>query len=97
MSRMWNNDDNARTMVAAAGELIVKLEHCRAENLRLTLSRDKYSAALDHALEQCGRMEELLRECFEFIDDFSDVKDGDDGVPEANRAMSLCQRIDDFI
>lgn len=31
----------------------------------------------------------LLQEVAEFLEDYSDVRDGDDGAPVPNRAMSL--------
>ena len=34
-------------------------------------------------------LEGVIQELMEFVDDYSDVVDGDDGAPEPNRAMSL--------
>ena len=36
-----------------------------------------------------SRLEGAIQELMEFVDDYSDVVDGDDGAPEPNRAMSL--------
>ena len=51
---------------------------------------DKIQKQLDQAIA-------LLRECHEYIEPQSDVSDGDEGVPHANRAMSLTMAIDEFI
>jgi hypothetical protein len=42
-------------------------------------------------------LEELLSECAEFIESYSDVVDGDYGDPSPNRAMSLVSHIQDYI
>ena len=34
-------------------------------------------------------LEGVIQELMEFVDDYSDVVDGDDSAPEPNRAMSL--------
>ena len=34
-------------------------------------------------------LEGAIQELMEFVDDYSDVVDGDDGAPAPNRAMSL--------
>jgi hypothetical protein len=39
----------------------------------------------------------MLEECADYMDDHSDVNDGDDGQPVANRAMSLLREIDDLL
>jgi hypothetical protein len=39
----------------------------------------------------------MLEECAEFIDNYVDVVDGDDGLPQANRAMSLVSEIDEVL
>lgn len=44
-----------------------------------------------------ARLEALLNSCHEFIEPFSDVKDGDEGRPEANSAMSLCMEIERLV
>lgn len=36
-----------------------------------------------------SRLEGVIQELMEFVDDYSDVVDGDYGAPEPNRAMSL--------
>lgn len=40
---------------------------------------------------------ELLHDISDCLDDYSDVNDGDDGQPVANRAMRLQQRVDELI
>lgn len=42
-------------------------------------------------------MLEVLRECAEVLDNYSDVDDGDDGRPVANRAMQMLRAIEDVI
>jgi len=37
---------------------------------------------------------DALQQCAEFLDNYSDVNDGDDGQPVPNRAMSLLQYVD---
>ena len=39
------------------------------------------------------RLRELLEDCAEFLEDYEDVRDGDDGRQEPNAAMSLRMRI----
>lgn len=36
---------------------------------------------------------DVLNECWEFLDNYVDVNDGDDGRPVPNRAMALQQRV----
>ena len=58
---------------------------------------DKLRTALDaagfaivrKAADESERLRAALQELMEFVDEYSDVVDGDDGVPEPNRAMSL--------
>jgi len=40
-----------------------------------------------------AELEALLEQCAEFLESYSDVVDGDYGVPEPNRAMSLLSEI----
>jgi hypothetical protein len=40
---------------------------------------------------------EVLRDARELLEDYSDVDDGNDGEPVANRAMQMCQSISDAI
>ena len=41
------------------------------------------------AADRIEKLEGVIQELMEFVDEYSDVVDGDDGVPEPNRAMSL--------
>lgn len=41
------------------------------------------------AADRIEKLEGVIQELMEFVDDYSDVVDGDGGVPEPNRAMSL--------
>ena len=48
-------------------------------------------------LKAAARIQELtayLQEALEFIDNESDVVDGDDGQPQANQAMALASEIE---
>jgi hypothetical protein len=40
---------------------------------------------------------EMLQRCAELLDDYSDIRDGDDGTPRPNRAMSLLQDVEAVI
>jgi hypothetical protein len=40
---------------------------------------------------------EVLRDALELLEDYSDVDDGSDGEPVANRAMQMCTSISDVI
>jgi hypothetical protein len=42
-------------------------------------------------------LEGTILELMEFVDDYSDVVDGDYGVPEPNRAMSLLSMAQDVL
>lgn len=55
---------------------------------------------LDMAAQQIGEkryrileLEELLERCADVLDSYSDVIDGDYGIPEPNKAMSLLSEI----
>jgi hypothetical protein len=59
---------------------------------------------LDDAARKVGEqrlrilvLEELLQRCAEFLDGYSDVVDGDYGVPEPNEAMRLFTEITEEI
>jgi hypothetical protein len=41
------------------------------------------------AANRIEKLEGIIQELMEYVDEYSDVVDGDDGVPEPNRAMSL--------
>lgn len=59
-----------------------------AGNLRTVLS------ALSSQSQAAEGMAKALEECREYLDRFSDVIDGDYGVPEPNEAMQLVHEID---
>lgn len=52
------------------------------------------SLALKDAYLRIEKLEALLHDASEFLDNYSDVIDGLDGQPEANDAMILKQEID---
>ena len=63
---------------------------------RVTMLRE----LLDMAAQQIGEkryrileLEELLERCADVLDSYSDVVDGDYGVPEPNKAMALLSEI----
>ena len=63
---------------------------------RVTMFREM----LDMAAQQIGEkryrileLEELLERCADVLDSYSDVVDGDYGVPEPNKAMALLLEI----
>ena len=63
---------------------------------RVTMLRE----LLDMAAQQIGEkryrileLEELLERCADVLDSYSDVVDGDYGIPEPNKAMSLLSEI----
>jgi len=67
---------------------------------RVTMLRE----LLDMAAQQIGEkryrileLEELLERCAEFLDGYSDVVDGDYGIPEPNKAMILLSKINKAI
>jgi hypothetical protein len=43
------------------------------------------------------QLEEAVERLLEFVDDYSDVVDGDYGIPEPNEAMSLATAIRDML
>ena len=63
---------------------------------RVTMLRE----LLDMAAQQIGEkryrileLEELLERCADVLDSYSDVIDGDYGIPEPNKAMALLSEI----
>lgn len=55
------------------------------------------SDAMSKAVSRIEELEGVIRELMEFVDNYSDVVDGDYGVPEPNRAMSLLVMARDFL
>jgi len=73
-------------------ELIVRIQQA--------LGTDEVGANLIHVAQQAHdaelrtiTLEADLEECHEFIENYSDVVDGDYGHPAPNRAMRLCTMI----
>lgn len=52
-----------------------------------------------HAACRRARLEmiDALNECYEFIENYADVDDGDYGMPKPNKAMRLLQTIDEVL
>lgn len=42
-------------------------------------------------------LEAALQECYDFIENYADVVDGDDGFPEPNQAMALLGLINEAL
>jgi hypothetical protein len=84
--------------VAIRGDHMTLTEHDPED--RVTMFREM----LDMAAQQIGEkryrileLEELLERCAEFLDGYSDVVDGDYGIPEPNEAMILLSKINKAI
>jgi hypothetical protein len=80
--------------VAIRGDHMTLTKHDPED--RVTMLRE----LLDMAAQQIGEkryrileLEELLERCADVLDSYSDVIDGDYGVPEPNKAMSLLAEI----
>jgi hypothetical protein len=80
--------------VAIRGDHMTLTEHDPED--RVTMLRE----LLDMAAQQIGEkryrileLEELLERCADVLDSYSDVVDGDYGIPEPNKAMSLLSEI----
>ena len=56
----------------------------------MTMDIDKFKKRIE-------RLEGTIQELIEFIENFSDVVDGDDGQPEPNQAMSLLMMAQDVL
>jgi hypothetical protein len=61
----------------------------------LQLSLDDAAKLLGEQRKRIAVLEELLDRCAEFLDGYSDVNDGDYGVPEPNAAMRLLSAINE--
>ena len=83
---------------AWAARNLLDPEECESDALAewITVAKNAQGER-DHFKLKCERMKGVLTECAEYLDDEVDVKDGDDGVPEANKAMSLVQAIEEFL
>jgi hypothetical protein len=47
--------------------------------------------------QRIAKLEALLADCAEFIEPYSDVSDGNDGIPVPNAAMALLSEINEEI
>jgi hypothetical protein len=47
--------------------------------------------------ERIAKLEGVIQELIEFVENYSDVVDGDDGQPEPNHAMSLVTMAQDVL
>ena len=66
-----------------------------AETLHSSL--DDAATLIGKQRQRIAVLEELLERCAEFLDDYSDVNDGDYGEPEPNKAMRLLSAINEEI
>ena len=53
------------------------------------LIADAYKKGIERSQKRIALLEGTIQELIEFIENFSDVVDGDDGQPEPNQAMYL--------
>lgn len=51
--------------------------------------RRAWRKAMTPAAKKIKRLQAALQECHDFIENYADVVDGDDGFPEPNQAMAL--------
>ena len=56
---------------------------------------DEKNRELERGIKRIARLESLLQECAEFLDNYIDVVDGPDGKPRPNPAMALFQLIEE--
>lgn len=52
---------------------------------------------IDTLKKRIAALEAALQEALDFIDNYADVDDGDDGQPVANPAMALQQYLEDVL
>lgn len=52
---------------------------------------------LEAAHQRNVDLEEALRDCLDYFEARSDVKDGDYGIPKANKEMRMLQMIEDAL
>lgn len=59
--------------------------------------RQAWRKAMTPAANKIERLQSALQECHDFIENYADVVDGDDGFPEPNQAMALLGLINEAL
>jgi len=59
--------------------------------------RQAWRKAMTPTAYEIERLRSVLQECYDFVDKYADVVDGDDGQPEPNEAMSLLGLINEAL
>jgi hypothetical protein len=59
--------------------------------------RQAWRKAMIPAAKEIKRLQSALQECHDFIENYADVVDGDDGFPEPNQAMALLGLINEAL
>jgi hypothetical protein len=61
------------------------------------LIADAYKKGVERSKKRVDALESVLQEMMEFVENYSDVVDGEDGQPEPNYAMSLVTMAQDVL
>ena len=61
------------------------------------LIADAYKNGVERSKKRVDALESVLQEMMEFVENYSDVVDGEDGQPEPNYAMSLVTMAQDVL
>ena len=61
------------------------------------LIADAYKKGFERSKKRVDALESVLQEMMEFVENYSDVVDGEDGQPEPNYAMSLVTMAQDVL
>jgi hypothetical protein len=61
------------------------------------LIADAYKNGVERSKKRVDALESVLQEMMEFVENYSDVIDGEDGQPEPNQAMSLLRMAQDVL
>ena len=67
-------------------------DYCYVEEVDIALAAERLASS---TREQA--MREVLQDCADYLDNYSDVVDACDGTPRPNAAMSLIQRIEEVL
>lgn len=68
------------------------MSNIEADQLRIAFATERRAWEAREA-----RLRALLRDCWEVLDNYSDVVDGEDGTPRANAAMALLHEIEQVL
>jgi C4-type Zn-finger protein len=61
------------------------------------LIADAYNNGVERSKERIAKLEGVIQELMEFVENYSDVIDDEDGQPEPNRAMCLLSMAQDVL